>query len=108
MTCPRHVRDMSIGELMDQPRQVRIQAFQAAQKKKEDQAKELLKKKEREKEEQSLAPWMAPDQLIRNDSSRRIHVLISDGHITCGRDLPVKYTVLDDIPIAARFCNGCF
>ena len=63
---------------------------------------------EREEEEQSLAPWMEPDRLIRNDSSRCIHVLKADGTLTCGRALPVKFSILDEVPAVARFSNGCF
>ena len=64
--------------------------------------------KAREEEEQAVAPWLEPDKYIRNDSSRRVHVLKSDGTLTCGRPLPVKYTILDDLPVSPRFCGGRF
>eukprot|EP00962_Isochrysis_galbana_P038636 scaffold13728_cov90-Isochrysis_galbana.AAC.3 len=48
---------IKLGELMDQPRHVRIQAFQSQQRKREEQAEERIKSQERERE--TMAKWAA-------------------------------------------------
>ena len=59
-------------------------------------------------EEPMMEELLRQDQIIRNDSSRRLHIMSPDGRLTCGREPPVKYTILDSIPDKAKFCGGCF
>ena len=62
-----------------------------------------------EVDEEALAPYLQQDKYIRNDSSRRIHVLFSESNtLACGSDLPVKFSILSELPDNARFCGGCF
>ena len=48
------------------------------------------------------------DQFIRNASSGCAHVLTADGRLTCGREVPVRYSILQDLPGQVRLCGGCF
>ena len=56
----------------------------------------------------SLPAEFKPDRFLRNDSSRRIHMLRSEGGLACGDSYPVRYSILDDLPVNARFCCRCF
>ena len=65
--------------------------------------------KDVEVDEEALAPYLQQDKHIRNDSSRRVHVLLSESMcLACGRDLPVKYSILNELPANTHFCGGCF
>ena len=62
-----------------------------------------------EKDKKELADYVTQDQIIRNISSRCVHVLKSDGALTCGRDVPTRYSILERMPEApAKLCGGCF
>ena len=63
---------------------------------------------EREALEPAVAKLFQQDQVIRNDSSRRLHLLTADGRIMSGRDPPVRYTIPETIPDKAKLCGGCF
>ena len=59
--------------------------------------------------EEELKVCVLQDKIIRNDSSRCLHVMAGDDSLTCGRPLPTRFTILDKLPDApAKFCGGCF
>lgn len=48
------------------------------------------------------------DRIIKNASSGVIHIMNANDYLLCGRDLPVKYAVLKDLPVNGKLCTKCF
>ena len=49
------------------------------------------------------------DIIIRNSSSRCLHIMTADDMLICGRPVPTRYAFLDALPEPpAKFCGGCF
>ena len=51
---------------------------------------------------------LVQDVYIKNTSSGEIHVMKSDGSLTCDLAVPARYSVLRDLPLGAKLCTKCF
>ena len=59
-------------------------------------------------DEGSPAPAIELEKLVRNDKTKRVHLVTAEGALSCTRVWPVNYTMLDDLPADARLCRECF
>ena len=48
------------------------------------------------------------EKFVRNDKTKRVHILTETGELSCERAFPVSYSVLEELPADARLCRDCF
>ena len=48
------------------------------------------------------------DKLVRNNKTKRFHIMLSGNTLACDRHLPVDCSIFTELPPTARMCSKCF
>ena len=58
--------------------------------------------------EQEVGGALERDRFLQNSKTKRVHIFLPDDSLSCCRAVPVTFSILDELPPAARLCRDCF